>query len=220
VGKSKAKAPETVLDVGVKFGKVSIGDETASLPAQMDRERMNLLAADELFTGKRLVGRIVVGGEDSTPGQTQLDFGDSVDGAFDVKKMQVSRKNISINLAFAIASIDVSALAHFAKKGGRLMVSEVQDIPAEVEESKPSETRSFLSEGPWREVQLETMFDGSLLQSLVESGIETVGQLSDYSSGNKRLTDIAGIGPGKAQKIEDAILKFWQDNPQYAESKA
>ena len=45
------------------------------------------------------------------------------------------------------------------------------------------------------------------------AGIDTVGQLADYSASEKRLTDVAGIGPGKAQAIEDRLLEFWQDNP-------
>jgi hypothetical protein len=214
VGKSNSKSKPNVLDVGVKFGKVSIGDETASLPAQMDRERMNLIAADGYFTGKRLVGRIVVGGEDDTAGQGQMDFGDSITGAFDVKKMQVSRKNISINLAFAIASIDVGALAHFAKKGGRLIIDEVGDIPLDEEGAvaDPDQRNLKFDGEDVRDCKLERLFSGPILQGLIKGGLDTVGALGDYTAANKDLTDLHGIGPGKAEKIRDTLAEFFKQN--------
>lgn len=66
----------------------------------------------------------------------------------------------------------------------------------------------------WRETSLDELFDPAktLRKALAEAGLDTVGQLADYSATEKRLTDIPGIGPGKAQEIEDRMMSFWEDN--------
>lgn len=56
------------------------------------------------------------------------------------------------------------------------------------------------------------------LAKLAEAGIETVGQMvafqSSQNGGGKDITDIKGIGSGKAEKISDAMECFWRDNPE------
>jgi hypothetical protein len=56
--------------------------------------------------------------------------------------------------------------------------------------------------------------NASIIDTLGEQGISTVGDLQDYTKPNdagycKKLTDLNGIGAGKAQKIEDAGIQFW-----------
>lgn len=207
------KKAEAALNVGVKFGNVNIGEEVASLPAKIDRERMNLIAADEAFTGRRLVGQITIGGEDDTAGQAKLDFDESVTGAFDVRSMRVSRKNISITLSFAIGSIDSGVLAHFAKKGGRLIIDEIGDIPLdEAGTVADPDQRNLQFDGDPRDCKLERLFSGPVLEGLLKGGLDTVGALGDYTSANKDLTDLTGIGPGKAEKIRDTLAEFFKQN--------
>jgi|GEM_PF-4585976 len=74
----------------------------------------------------------------------------------------------------------------------------------------------------WREVLINslTFDDGSklpqgILDSLAEAEILTVGELQSWQEPRpkgkgKRLVDIPGIGPGKAQKIEDILICFWK----------
>lgn len=52
-----------------------------------------------------------------------------------------------------------------------------------------------------------------IVKSLTESGLANLGALADYTAADKRLTDIDGIGAGKAEKIEEATLKYWAEHP-------
>jgi len=61
-------------------------------------------------------------------------------------------------------------------------------------------------------VPLSTLFDGGLLKSLTEAGLATVGALAAHTESGKRLTDLPGVGLGKAEKIENRMLQFWADN--------
>jgi hypothetical protein len=47
----------------------------------------------------------------------------------DVKSIGVGVKNISFGLTFALESVDVETLAHFAKREGIVTVLEAEDIP-------------------------------------------------------------------------------------------
>jgi hypothetical protein len=38
--------------------------------------------------------------------------------------------------------------------------------------------------------------------------IKTLGDLSDFTESGALLTDIQGVGPGKAEKIADAAYEF------------
>lgn len=48
-----------------------------------------------------------------------------------------------------------------------------------------------------------------VLAKLEEADLLTVGQISEWTESGKKLTDIPGIGAGKAVKIEDALDAFW-----------
>lgn len=225
MAKKNGKATETdrVLDIPVEFGGVSIGDATARLGLHVDRGALNLLAADEVFCGHRLVGQIILGRHDDQPDQQMLmdDYDLCLDGTFDVKRISVNQKAISTGLTFSLADIDVAELAKFSRGSGRLVVNTVNELPDDVplNEDDDIPPGTLQSDGPWRNVQLSTLFEGALLKSLVSAGLTNVGLLSDYTATEKRLTDIDGIGPGKAEAIENTMLAFWRDNPQYCDGK-
>jgi hypothetical protein len=65
----------------------------------------------------------------------------------------------------------------------------------------------------WREVPLGDVLAGlppSLVTALYDADLASVGQLSDFlADGKKRITDIPGIGPVKAEKVEKALEEFW-----------
>ncbi len=66
----------------------------------------------------------------------------------------------------------------------------------------------------WRDVPLSELdIPAGILRLLYEADIETVGQLADYTITGKPLTSIAGIGEAKAERIEEALEKFWDDHP-------
>lgn len=222
------KKQEVILDVPVEFGGVSIGEATCRLGVRVNRSSLNINAADECFCGHRLSGRVILGIRDESPEQGKLidDVDFEVQGTFDVKRIGVSVDQITTGLTFSLADIDVAELAKFSKGTGRLIVNGVQELPKdspdEGDDEEDGHTPGTLkSEGPWRDVHLSTLFKGAVLKSLVEADLTTVGKLCDYTASDKRLTDIPGIGPGKGGVIEDTMLAFWRDNPQYAEpSKA
>lgn len=62
----------------------------------------------------------------------------------------------------------------------------------------------------WKSVRLDTFgLSQALLTKLADAGLETMGQVADYSSAGKKLVDIKGIGAGAATKIEKAMDVFW-----------
>lgn len=80
-------------------------------------------------------------------------------------------------------------------------------------EGKPATTAAAPQPEAWRAVLLEKLdLAGGIVQKLYDANIETMGQLADYTlpqNGNKRLTDIAGIGQAAVEKIEEATSAFW-----------
>jgi hypothetical protein len=87
-------------------------------------------------------------------------------------------------------------------------------------ESDTSPAAPSVDANAWRAYRLddpnhfpELVSQKSLVAKLAEAEIETVGQMVDFQSTGKDLTDIKGIGSGKAEKISDAMETFWRDHP-------
>ena len=130
-----------VLSVAVDFETVSIGDGTARIGIKIDREHMNVVAADEAFCGRRLSGRIVAMPKDEDPDQQHMFDGEKheLSGFFDVKRFGASPKAITAGLTFALAEIDVSELGHFAKRCGRLIIDSVGPLEVDGEPADEDE---------------------------------------------------------------------------------
>lgn len=63
----------------------------------------------------------------------------------------------------------------------------------------------------WRKVNIKELKLGDKIQdNLEDAGLFTIGQIADFTAKDQGLTDIGGIGPAKAQKIEDALTEFWK----------
>lgn len=133
---SSACRGRSVLDVAVNFGDVSIGDGTARIGVPIDRSLLNIDAADELLCGRRLDGRLLVIPPGDASNQTYIDpelsgeLRHELTSTFDVKRFSVSPKNIAAGLTFSLQEVEVSELSHFAKRGGRLVVAGIEEIPA------------------------------------------------------------------------------------------
>lgn len=219
------KKQESVLDLPVDFGGVSIGDRTARVGVRFDRSAITLADADMAFCGHRLSGLVKLGGKNDGNGQqVMFDKDLCLEGTFDCKRISADSKQISTGLTFALKDIDIAELAKLSKGSGRLIVLNVAELPddsddddADDDEELRRQPGELLSSGPWHDVELSTLFDGQPLKSMKKAGIKTVGDLSDYTAADKRLTDLDGIGPGKAQAIEDRMLQFWEDNSQYSQ---
>ena len=170
--------------------------------------------ADRILCGKRLTGRVVIMPASDDINQTYLpgtDVDYQVDGVFDVKRFSASPKQIGASLSFSIASIDIEQLSHFAQGSGRLIVDGVEVLQIEPKKTK-AKAGALKSNEPWRNFPLERLgLAPSIIKSLNDADIKTMGELATYSA-DKRLTDIEGIGPGKAQQIEDATMQYWAEN--------
>jgi hypothetical protein len=202
---------------GVSFGGVSIGEKTARIGIRIDRGVVELQRADELFCDRRLTGHVVLGRKEDGNGQMTIapDIDHKVEGVFDVKGFRCSIDHISIGVTFNLAEIDIAELAVFSKGEGRLVVTEASDIPEEEKDDEPHHVPGTLrADGPWREESLDHLFDPkkATRKALKKAGINTVGELADYSASEKRLTDIEGVGDSKANEIEERMIQFWADN--------
>lgn len=82
---------------------------------------------------------------------------------------------------------------------------------AETQKDQTPVAETAKEDDSWRSAPLSelTGLSGKLLETLEDSGLKTMGQLADYTSSGKQLTDLSGIGPGKATKIEEACDEFW-----------
>lgn len=208
---------QAVLDVPVEFGGLKIGKGTARLGIKIDRSVLNIIAADEIFCGHRLAGRVIKGRSGDSPGQTSFteDLDEFLDAIFDVKNIRANAGEIGVGFTFSLADVDIVTLSKIANGSGRLVIRDVEDIPEKTKSEKKSEQApgTLKSEGPWANYPMSKLFSGALLKSLTDVGLNTVGQLADYTKADKPLTDLAGIGPGKAEKIENRLMQFWKDNP-------
>ncbi len=204
----------------VKFGGVSIGETTARLGVHIDRSVCNINAADDLFCGHRLTGRVIRGRAGDQAGQQTIvdDLDIALDAVFDVKRFGANAATISTGLTFSLPDIDLTTLAKMSKGAGRLVIKSIAEIPDDApvhdEDREDEADESLKAEGPWAEVSLSTLFEGSLLKSLNAAKLVTVGDLANFTRvPDNRLTDLEGIGPGKAEKIENRMLQFWASNP-------
>lgn len=135
---AKKKGKSYVMELAVTFGNVNIGDKTARIGATCGRPALSLTQADKNLCDRRLIGSIVKLAGNGEPDQNTIPGLDGneweVEGAFDVKGFNVSKKAISFGLTFAIESIKVEDLAHFAKAKGVIRIDEIGEIPEEEKE--------------------------------------------------------------------------------------
>ena len=118
------------LNIGVDFGGVSFGDKTARLSVTLNRAKIDLDRADELFCDRRLTGTVVLGHTEDDPAQLELiNVAHKVAGVFDVKGFRVTTENLAIGLTFSRNDVDSGELTLFAKKSGRLIVTAAEEIP-------------------------------------------------------------------------------------------
>ncbi len=209
---------KSMLDVAVAFGGVSIGDTTAKVGFSIDKEAMNIDVAEAVLCGKRLTGRLVAlpNGEDpdqqALPGMEETKH--ELKAAFDVKGYRSTPKKISSGATFVLSSIDVSDLGHFAKRSGRLIVSETAEIPEpEKEESAPSPVPKV--GGPWRKTRIEEIgLNPNDATKLKKADILTAGDLQDRMTedGTWWKRKIKGIGDAAGERIEDVFNRFVTEN--------
>ncbi len=216
--------PKTALNAPVAFGGVSIGEKTARIGIKINRKNLTLETADKAFSGRRLIGRIVLGHEDESADQTQMFDSDySVEGAFDVNQFSTNATYFGAGLTFNLAEIDIEDLAHMSKGAGRLIVDEVTDIPEPEPEEKTPKSESLKFTGEWAKVRMDEIFkaDGVIVKGFAAKDIVTVGDMVNWQKDDRnQLIDLPGVGPSKVQEIEDTMMVFWASNPEAAEQAA
>lgn len=126
----------------VAFSNVSIGDETARIGVKIDRANLSIESADEILCGKRCEVKIELGTQDDASGQQYIEGTvEAIEATVDIKRYSVSPKAISAGLTFALSEVEPRALAPYAKGKGRLLVTKIEDIPEDDEESEGDEER-------------------------------------------------------------------------------
>lgn len=69
----------------------------------------------------------------------------------------------------------------------------------------------------WKSVAISDIgFTAGAIASMQDEQIDTIGQLAAWQQdGRKKLTDLKGVGPGSAEKIETALEQWWSANQNY-----
>lgn len=81
-------------------------------------------------------------------------------------------------------------------------------LPFPADDAAPAEPEA------WRDDLISSLNLSTGTQAaMVDAGIKTIGDLSDWTASGKQLTDIPGIGEGKAEKINLALDAYWASNP-------
>jgi len=103
-----------------------------------------------------------------------------------------------------------------AKAQWESAVETLQDLCLEGDESLP--LLDSAEPEDWRRVRLDSMEPAakpSVLAKLKDAGIETVGQLADYTREHD-LLDIPGIGGASKEEIEAVLDPFWKQHGEEA----
>lgn len=135
-----AKAPAKTTrkkwdaELEIEWGGLSIGDSTARLGLKIERNRINLDEADELFCGTRCAVQIENVLPD--PKQAQLPGMEGhqivlVEALVDIKSFNVTPKLLSTGLTFNLETVHPELLAKFPKRRGRLFIKHQADLADE-----------------------------------------------------------------------------------------
>lgn len=120
----------------VKFGTVTFGDMTCSIPFKIDRQALKDEDALRLLVSRRLQGTIATADVSQLASgviQKRL-FEDStikVEGTFDTKSLGVSKKFWSSKATFALAEVEKQHLERLAMQTGIVWVDQSGDLDLE-----------------------------------------------------------------------------------------
>lgn len=122
------------MELNVEFGNVSVGDATARIGVKLVADAMDANEARRVFCGRQLWGRITLATaldekQERLPGMAE-ERPHEIEAAMDVKSVGMQPKHYSFGLTFSLGGqVDVSVLAQFAKRAGRLVIDEIKDLP-------------------------------------------------------------------------------------------
>lgn len=140
-----ARRPKWLMDVPVAFGNVSFGDGTCRIGCKVDREVLNIEAADEALSGTRIKGRIVLGGNGDARGQSRMSFDKEtmIEAIFDCKGFSANAKRIGFGLTANLVELKdrIEQMAGYSKHDGRFQVASVAALagPEDAEDDEDEE---------------------------------------------------------------------------------
>lgn len=74
--------------------------------------------------------------------------------------------------------------------------------------------------GDWNAVTLDELgITGKIAENLTNANLKTLGDIANYTR-SYAITDVNGIGPQKAEKVQAALDAWWKDHPQPETQKA
>lgn len=129
---SKAKDQETVIEIPVTFGGLSVGDKMCRIGMSVSRASFTPAKADKHLIDKRLSVKLIAvpgGANGDQPSLPGLDNDREVAAVGDCKGYSATGMKLSFGLTFMLASVDVETLSHYPKRDGRLVVTGIEDIP-------------------------------------------------------------------------------------------
>lgn len=221
MAKKKVSETKVLLDIPVKFGKVSLGTKTGSVSFAVQRQFVKLEQADDLFVDRRLAAKVILGRSGDQKKQTLLvpDRDIEVVASFDVKGFRVGSETFSgMNLTFMLREVPLEDVSMLSGGFGRLVISGAQDIPDDAPDDSSQTEAPVVVDGPWADVPLAELFDkdSGVFKALKAGGITTVGDLAQRTAkGDQWARGLKGVGPRAVETISDRMEKFWADNPRF-----
>ena len=118
------------------FTSVGLQVEHRRIGVRIDRGRLSIETADELFSGHRLKGTVEVILDGESDDQVPLINGvlPVVHTSFEVKSFTVKSESYSCGLVFAKDDIDPGTLDGFLNSSGKITVKSAEAIPEDNEE--------------------------------------------------------------------------------------
>lgn len=207
-----------VLDLPCRFGGVSF-DARASVQLIFDKSRFSPEKVEELFCGKRLDVKLKAVSGDDDPSQTKFEGMEAeaeVQGSADANRYQSAPDRWGTKLYFNLDDVDELEFLHLRKKPGRIMIRDVDKIPADEGGPKDLPGQQKL-DGSWRDVQVTELSVGAGPEKLLyEAKLSTIGKLSDYLK-DAKLTAIKGIGDAAEKRILEKLEDWWREHPDFAD---
>lgn len=130
---AKSKAKTWDAEIEVDWGGLSIGDMTARLGLKVERERLELDEANELFCGKRCAVLIAnkaaaENGQKQLKGMEKSDVVE-IEALVDIKSFNSTPKHFGTGLTFNLETVKPEMLAKFPKRRGVLCIQHKEDLP-------------------------------------------------------------------------------------------
>lgn len=98
-------------------------------------------------------------------------------------------------------------------------------------EAGQGELRAMIQRGPspqlelpfpaeaWREADFTDLgITGKLAELLTDADLDTLGKIADFTK-DYELTNIAGVGPAKAEELQSLLDKYWVDHPEHCRAE-